>query len=149
MIDVYVNIKYPVNMLHGAPYTITELAEAFAVTARTLRFYEDCGLLEPERRGQTRLYSERDRKRLRLVLRGKRLGFALDEIKEMLDLHYARPGEVEDAAPLHAKIAAHRARLARHREDAQVALDWLDALEARLDRLVPGAARRASAGRAD
>ncbi|MBT5414203.1 MAG: MerR family DNA-binding transcriptional regulator [Rhodospirillaceae bacterium] len=130
-------------MLHGAPYTITELAEAFEVTARTLRFYEDCGLLDPERRGRTRLYSERDRKRLRLALRGKRLGFSLEEIKEMLDLHHARPGQVTEPDALRARIEAHRARLTQYREDAEIALDWLDALEARLDRLVPGAARRA------
>jgi DNA-binding transcriptional MerR regulator len=135
-------------MLRGAPYTISDLAEAFGVTARTLRFYEDCGLLMPERRGRTRLYSERDRKRLRLALRGRRLGFSLEEIKEMLDLHYARPGEVADPDILRARIAAHRARLAERREDAEIALDWLDALESRLDRLAPDEARRAVAGRA-
>jgi DNA-binding transcriptional MerR regulator len=135
-------------MTDGAPYTISDLAESFEVTARTLRFYEDCGLLAPERHGRTRLYSERDRKRLRLVLRGKRLGFSLEEIKEMLDIHYARPGEVSAPDAMRARIAAHRARLAQQREDAEIALDWLDALEGRLDRLAPREARHAVPGQA-
>lgn len=135
-------------MPDGAPYTISDLAENFDVTARTLRFYEDCGLLAPERHGRTRLYSERDRKRLRLILRGKRLGFSLEEIKEMLDIHYARPGEVTAPDAMRARIAAHRARLAQRREDAEIALDWLDALENRIDRLAPREERRAAGARA-
>ena len=64
------------------------MCESFAVTARALRFYEDEGLLSPERRGSARLYSDRDRARLTWILRGKRVGFSLNEIKEMLDLYH-------------------------------------------------------------
>lgn len=81
-------------------FTIRQLAETFGVTARTLRFYEQKGLLTPRRRGATRLYSAADRARLALILRGKRVGFSLDEIKEMLDLealHAGGPAHLEDS----------------------------------------------------
>lgn len=68
-------------------FTITELAEAFDVTPRAIRFYEDKGLLNPVRQGLARIYTRRDRARLALILRGKRLGFSLTEIGEMLDLY--------------------------------------------------------------
>ncbi|MGA7674017.1 MAG: MerR family DNA-binding transcriptional regulator [Rhizomicrobium sp.] len=68
-------------------YTIRQLTKEFSVTARTLRFYEDEGLIAPERRGQTRIYSVRDRARITLILRGRRLGFSLAEIREYLDLY--------------------------------------------------------------
>ena len=70
-----------------ARYGIGELCEAFGVTARALRFYEDEQLIAPERRGTSRFYSERDRARLSWILRGKRVGFSLSEIREMLDLY--------------------------------------------------------------
>ena len=70
-----------------APYSIGEMCDAFGVTARALRFYEDEGLIAPERRGTQRLYSERDRARVAWVLRGKRTGFSLAEIRELLDLY--------------------------------------------------------------
>ncbi|NEN93011.1 MAG: MerR family DNA-binding transcriptional regulator [Okeania sp. SIO3H1] len=75
-------------------YTIGELAEIFGLTLRTLRFYEDKGLITPMRRGSTRLYTRRDRGRLRLVLMGKRVGFSLEEIKEMLDLYDLKDGQL-------------------------------------------------------
>ncbi|MBU6297015.1 MAG: MerR family DNA-binding transcriptional regulator [Alphaproteobacteria bacterium] len=68
-------------------YTIRQLTKEFGVTARTLRFYEDEGLIGPERRGQTRIYSVRDRARITLILRGRRLGFSLAEIREYLELY--------------------------------------------------------------
>ncbi|HUE79562.1 MAG TPA: MerR family DNA-binding transcriptional regulator [Sphingomicrobium sp.] len=71
----------------GARYAIGELCEAFGVTARALRFYEDEQLIAPERRGTARYYSDRDRARLSWILRGKRVGFSLGEIREMLDLY--------------------------------------------------------------
>ncbi len=71
----------------GAKYAIGELCEAFGVTARALRFYEDEQLIAPERRGTARFYSDRDRARLSWILRGKRVGFSLNEIREMLDLY--------------------------------------------------------------
>ncbi|WP_367307333.1 MerR family transcriptional regulator [Alicyclobacillus acidocaldarius] len=75
-------------------YTIRDLADMFDITPRTLRHYEDVGLLKPARRGAKRLYSERDRVRLQLILRGRRLGFSLPEIAEMLDLYDADPTEI-------------------------------------------------------
>ena len=75
-------------------YTIGELAREFDVTLRTLRFYEDKGLLNPQREGMTRYYSPRDRARLKLVLLGKKVGFSLSEIKEMLDLYDLKDGQV-------------------------------------------------------
>ncbi len=74
-------------------FTISDLSSEFELTTRTLRFYETRGLLEPRRRGQTRLYSRRDRARLKLVLQGKRVGFSLTDIKEMLDLYDLKDGQ--------------------------------------------------------
>jgi DNA-binding transcriptional MerR regulator len=75
-------------------YSITELCKEFDVTPRTLRFYEQKELLNPARRGWTRLFSYRDRARLKLILRGKKVGFSLEEIKEMLDLYSLRDGQL-------------------------------------------------------
>jgi len=74
-------------------YTIGDLSREFDVTLRTLRFYEDKGLLNPKRQGMTRLYNRRDRARLKLVLMGKKVGFSLVEIKEMLDLYDLKDGQ--------------------------------------------------------
>ncbi|PTW62110.1 DNA-binding transcriptional MerR regulator [Breoghania corrubedonensis] len=75
-------------------FTIGELAKEFGVTLRTLRFYEDKGLINPKRDGQNRLYNRRDRARLKLVLMGKQVGFSLNEICDMLDLYDLRDGQV-------------------------------------------------------
>jgi DNA-binding transcriptional MerR regulator len=77
------------------PLAITELARQLGITARAIRFYEDRGLVAPARNGTTRVYSHRDRARLILVLRGKRLGFSLREIKEYLDLYDSTPTHIE------------------------------------------------------
>src|SRR5215831_14341737 len=82
-------------------FTIRQLTKEFSVTARTLRFYEDEGLIAPARRGQTRLYSARDRARIILILRGRRLGFSLAEIREVLDMYDSKDGE--QAQMLHAR----------------------------------------------
>lgn len=75
-------------------FSISELCREFDVTPRTLRFYEQKGLLSPARRGWTRIFSYRDRARLQLILRGKRVGFSLDDIKELLDLYNLRDGQL-------------------------------------------------------
>ena len=75
-------------------YSMTELRREFDVSARTLRFYEDKGLLHPARAGQNRIFSYRDRARLKLILRGKRVGFSLAEIREILDLYNLKDGQV-------------------------------------------------------
>jgi DNA-binding transcriptional MerR regulator len=96
-------------------YTINELSEIFDVTPRTLRHYEDLGLLAPERRGNQRLYRERDRVRVQLILRGRRLGFGLQEIQEMLDLYDADPTEITQLQDVikrgDAKLAAIQAQM--------------------------------------
>jgi DNA-binding transcriptional MerR regulator len=76
----------------SGPFTIGDLARAYGVTARTLRFYEDEGLLHPMRRGTVRLYSRADRARLAWILRGRNVGFSLKDIKELLDLYAPGPG---------------------------------------------------------
>jgi DNA-binding transcriptional MerR regulator len=121
----------------AGPYSIRDLGKEFGLTARAIRHYEEMGLLAPARRGMARLYSETDRKRLRLILRGRRLGFSLEEIGEMLALHYARPGEVRDPAQSRARIEAHRAKLSELKEDVAMALDWLQYLEGRLAPAIP------------
>lgn len=74
-------------------YSISDLSKEFEITTRSIRFYEDQGLLAPTRRGQTRIYSKRDRVRLKLILRGKRLGFSLAETRELFDLYDASPSD--------------------------------------------------------
>lgn len=91
--------------------TVTELAAELGVTARTLRFYEDRGLIEPRRLGTTRMYSARDRARMKLILRGKQLGFSLREIAEYLDLYDADRTGTEQLRKLAAAVAARIAKL--------------------------------------
>lgn len=114
----------------NSTYTITQLAQEFDVTTRTIRFYEDQGLLNPSRNGQTRVYSPRDRVRLKLVLRGKRLGFALSEIREMLDMYDTEPGETGQLEHFLAKIAERRTLLEQQQRDIELTLKELDDIEA-------------------
>ncbi len=106
-------------------YGIAELAREFGVTARTIRHYEDEGLIAPLRDGQRRVYRPRDRTRLRLILRGRRLGFALSEVRENVDLYDAPPGEAGQLDLLLAKIAGRRAELEAKRADIEATLDDL------------------------
>ena len=110
-------------------YSITDLAREFDVTTRTIRFYEDEGLLRPERQGQARIYRPRDRIRLKLILRGKRLGFSLKEVAEIIDLYDSEPGEVAQLRHFLEKIAERRSALARQREDIDIILAELDTVE--------------------
>lgn len=126
-----------------AEYTIRDLAEAFGVTARALRFYEAKGLLRPRRRGQARLYSANDRARLNLILRGKRVGFTLDEIAEMLDVEGLGEGGRTAMSAAAARFRARVLQLRAQRADIEHALRDLEAglawLEARLARVEPDA----------
>ncbi|MCJ7557109.1 MAG: MerR family DNA-binding transcriptional regulator [Gammaproteobacteria bacterium] len=107
----------------GRTYSISELAEEFAVTTRTLRFYEDKGILSPDRKGTARVYAERDRVRLRLALRGKRLGFSLDDCREIIELYDPIPGnKVRQLKRLQEKIAEHREVLLGKRADIDATL---------------------------
>src|ERR1700722_15160784 len=94
-------------------YSVSQLARQLGVTARTIRFYEDKNLINPQRAGTTRVYTHRDRARLMLILRGKRLGFSLREIKEFLDLYDADP---EHHVQTHQLLGAVRKRIAKLRE---------------------------------
>ena len=98
-------------------YSIAELAREFAITARTIRFYEDEGLIKPRRQGLTRLYSAGDRTRLGWILRGKRLGFSLAEIKELLDLYHVDRTGVSQLRELQRRSRLHIEDLQRRRSD--------------------------------
>ena len=89
-------------------FTIGDLAREFDVTLRAIRFYEDEGLLAPRREGSRRVYSKRDRVRLKLILRGKRLGFSLAEVREMLELYDSAPDERPQLVKFAAALAARR-----------------------------------------
>ena len=118
-------------------YTITELAREFDVTPRAIRFYEDMGLLAPTRSGRNRVYSQRDRTRLKLTLRGKRLGFALQEIRQLVTMY-------DTAAQLEAFMAvlgAHRQQLAQQLDDIRITLDELTLHEDRCRRLLASAVK--------
>ncbi|OJX79964.1 MerR family DNA-binding transcriptional regulator [Magnetospirillum sp. 64-120] len=92
-------------------YSVTELARDLGVTPRTVRFYEDQGLILPQRAGNTRIYTHRDRARMILILRGKRLGFSLKEIKEFLDLYVVDTTQVEQLQLLATKVRGRIALL--------------------------------------
>lgn len=118
-------------------FTITELAREHGITTRTIRFYEDQGLIAPLREGQRRIYSPRDRVRLKLILRGKRLGLSLSEIREILDLYdLPEGGEAAQLRLLRAKIRDRRFILERQRQDITMTIDEMLALEAQCDQLL-------------
>ena len=110
-------------------YGIAELAREFNVTTRTIRFYEDQGLLSPEREGQRRVYSPRERVRLRLIMRGKRLGFSLDDIHKMIDLYDDDPSEIAQLKLFLDKIRERKAVLTEQQNDIAAILKELDKLE--------------------
>lgn len=113
------------------PRTIAQVAEEFGVTHRTIRHYEALGLLSPERDGTRRLFHRRDRIRLDLVLRGRRLGFPLEEIRRIVDMYDDHPGERGQLEYVLSQIDARRADLEQRRADIEVALAELDTLERR------------------
>ena len=106
------------------------MTREFDITTRTLRFYEQQGLIDPVRRGRTRLYRPADRIRLNLILRGKRLGFSLAEIREIVDMYDAPPGERGQLKLLISKIAEKRDELEAKRRDINKTLTELEAVEA-------------------
>jgi DNA-binding transcriptional MerR regulator len=123
-------------------WTIAQIAAEFDVTHRTLRFYEDQGLITPSRQGTQRIFRPRDRVRLALVLRGKRLGFSLEEIRRIIDMYDAEPGEVGQLHYLIEQVERRRAELLQRQRDIEETLTELDEVQRRceedLDRLQPG-----------
>jgi DNA-binding transcriptional MerR regulator len=115
----------------AATWTIAQIAEDLAVSHRTVRYYEDLGLITPERRGTARVFHPRDRVRLQLVLRGKRLGFPLEEIRRIVDMYDEQPGEAGQLRYLLDQIDARRAELEQRRRDVGAALAELAELERR------------------
>ncbi len=117
-------------------YTITELTREFDVSTRTLRFYEDEGLIHPVRRGRTRLFRPSDRILLKQILRGKRLGFSINEIREIVQMYKAPPGEVGQLKLMIHRIDQKRGDLRQKRRDLEETLEELDqAEEACVERL--------------
>ena len=110
----------------AATFTISELAREFGVTTRTIRFYEDEGLLSPAREGTNRIFSQRDRVRLKLALRGKRLGFSLTEIRELFELYDISRDEHKQLQEFLARLERRRAHLEQQREDIEVMLREID-----------------------
>jgi DNA-binding transcriptional MerR regulator len=114
-------------------YTISDLAREFAVTPRTLRFYEAEGLLNPCRRGATRLYSRADRARLKWVLRGRSVGLSLADIRELLDLYAPGPGRRAQIAATRAKCHARLAQLRKQRDAIDATIAELEQFVASID----------------
>ena len=110
-------------------YSISDLAAEFGVTTRTLRFYEEKGLLTPERRGRVRYFSPADRVRLRLILRGRRLGLSLEESAEIIDLYKAPEGGRRQLNALLEKLAERRAQLEKQAADLAAVLAELAGVE--------------------
>ncbi len=113
----------------GPTYSISDLAREFALTPRAIRFYEIEGLITPNRRGQSRIYGERERTRIKLILRGKRLGFALSEIRELFDIYAATGSERPQLVKFLQMLSDRRALLDQQREDIDAVLAEIAALE--------------------
>jgi len=112
-------------------WTIAQIADEFGVTHRAVRHYEELGLISPERRGTVRIYRRRERTRLNLILRGRRLGFLLDEIRTIINLYDEPRGQASQLTYVLDQINARRADLERRRRDLEDALKELDDFEQR------------------
>ncbi len=116
-------LKHPMpDPAESETFSIGELAEEFDVTARAIRFYEEKGLISPARNGQDRVYSRRDRVRLHLILRGKRLGFSLSDVAEMINSYDLADGQVEQLRVTLEKSEERIAALRQQRSDIDEAL---------------------------
>ena len=126
----------PSGDTHITSYSISDLAREFGVTTRAIRFYEDEGLLRPGRSGRQRVYRTRDRVRLKLILRGKRLGFSLNEVGEIINMYDSNPGEAGQLRYFLEQIRQRRETLKQQHHDIDVTLQELDTIEAQCqDRL--------------
>jgi DNA-binding transcriptional MerR regulator len=129
-------------------HTVTQLANELGVTARTIRFYEDKGLISPQRAGSTRVYTARDRARMILILRGKRLGFSLREIKDYLDLYDMDPTRAEQLRVLRDAVGKRLASLRDQRKALEETIRELEAVEQEAESALsqPQEGRRRAAG---
>ena len=123
-------------------FTISQLAREFDLTTRAIRFYEDCGLLSPQRSGRNRVYTLRDRTRLKLTLRGKRLGLTLAEVKELVDMYESPRDTQPQLKKFLVVLAAHRAQLEQQLADLSVTLDEVRTHEKEARRLLAEGERR-------
>ena len=119
-----------------ASFTITELAQEFDITPRAIRFYEAMGLLQPGRSGRNRVYTQRDRTRLKLTLRGKRLGLSLLEVRELVDMYESPADTAPQLQAFLGVLAEHRRLLEQQREDLEVTLAEIAQHEARCRQLL-------------
>src|SRR3990170_9056072 len=126
-------------------FTITELATEFDVTTRTIRHYEDEGLLNPRREGTNRIFSSRDRVRLKLALRGKRLGFSLAEIRELFELYDISRDERKQLEEFLSRLERRRTRLEQQREDIEVMLNEINFFASQCRRLLKDASEKTGA----
>ncbi len=128
--------RHPAGPQPAPTFAIGELAREFGITTRAIRFYEDCGLLQPGRAGRNRVYSARDRTRLKLTLRGKRLGLKLAEVKELVDMYESRRDTGPQLRRFLGVLARHRAQLEQRLGDLQATLDEVLAQEVAARRLL-------------
>ena len=124
--------EHPGKAAERAEYSIGELAREFDVTPRAIRFYEAEGLLAPQRAGQRRIYTQRDRTRLKLTLRGKRLGLALSEIRELIDMYEPGRDERPQLERFHAVLESHKRALEQQRTDIEAQLSEIGTFEKRI-----------------
>ena len=117
-------------------FTITDLAKEYQITTRAIRFYEDQGLLDPARTGRNRVYSKRDRVRVELILRSKRLGFSLVEIKELFDLYDSAQGDKAQLRQFLKVLSSKRVRLGEMKKDIEAMLSDIDTFEAQNKRIL-------------
>ena len=115
-----------------AEYSISELAREFEVTPRAIRFYEDQGLISPRREGQRRVYAPRDRTRLKLTLRGKRLGLSLSEIRELIDMYEPGRDERPQLERFLSVLESHKKDLVQQRADIEAQLSEILTFEKRV-----------------
>jgi len=134
---LYVNVKVSYTLLamntnNDKTFSISDLSKEYQITPRTIRHYEDEGLLTPERNGTQRIYHHRDKVRLHLIMRGKRIGFSLAEIKEIITLYDSPSGEEKQKQLLQQKIHQRRAKLLQQQNDINSMLDELNNIESKL-----------------